>query len=105
VSWRPAAGVAFPTEGTSETVTFLTHIMCGFGVPTGDLFRGLLYFYWTDLVHLVPNAITIVSYFIHLCEAYWGKPPHVHCGGISSRRRRQGSPMFFAASSSCYAGI
>jgi hypothetical protein len=26
VEWRPAAGEAFPTEGTSETVVFIAHI-------------------------------------------------------------------------------
>lgn len=31
-----------------------------------------------DLVHLVPNTITTISSFIHLCEAYLGIPPHFH---------------------------
>jgi hypothetical protein len=26
--------------------------------------------------HLVPNSITVVSTFIHFCEAYLGIPPH-----------------------------
>jgi hypothetical protein len=30
------------------------------------------------VVHFVPNAITIISSFIHLCEAYLGIPPHFH---------------------------
>jgi hypothetical protein len=36
VVWRPASGEEFPTEGTGETVVFLTHIERGFGVPAGD---------------------------------------------------------------------
>jgi hypothetical protein len=36
VSWRPAVGEEFPTEGTGETVIFVTHMERGFGVPTGD---------------------------------------------------------------------
>jgi hypothetical protein len=36
VRWRPAAGEAFPTEGTGENVVFLAHIERGFGVPAGD---------------------------------------------------------------------
>jgi hypothetical protein len=34
--------------------------------------------YQIDLVHLVPNAITFISSFIHLCEAYLGIPLHFH---------------------------
>jgi hypothetical protein len=54
------------------------HIERGFGVLAGDFLRGLLYFYRIEVVHLVPNAITIISTFIHLCEAYLGIPPHLH---------------------------
>jgi hypothetical protein len=43
VSWRAAAGEEFPTEGTDETVVFLVHIECRFGVPAGDFFCGLLF--------------------------------------------------------------
>jgi hypothetical protein len=35
-----------------------------------------LYYYKLELVHLVPNSITIVSTFIHFCEAYLGISPH-----------------------------
>jgi hypothetical protein len=55
---------------------FLAHIERGFGVPTDDFFHGLLYFYRIELVHIIPNAITIISSFIHHCEAYLGIPPH-----------------------------
>jgi hypothetical protein len=42
----------------------------------GDFFCGLLYYYQLELVHLVPNSITVVSTFIHFCEAYMGISPH-----------------------------
>jgi hypothetical protein len=29
-------------------------------------------------VHLAPNSITIISTFVHLCEAYLGIAPHFH---------------------------
>jgi hypothetical protein len=61
VGWRPAMGDEFPTEGIDETIIFLAHIERGFGVPVGDFFRGLLFFYRIELVHLVPNSITIIS--------------------------------------------
>jgi hypothetical protein len=35
-----------------------------------------LYYYRLELVRLVPNSITVVSTFIHFCEAYLGIPPH-----------------------------
>jgi hypothetical protein len=78
VGWRPAAGEAFSTEGTGETVIFLAHIKHGFGVLVGDFLRGLLHFYLFELVHLAPNSITIITTFIHLCEAYLGIAPHFH---------------------------
>jgi hypothetical protein len=65
-------------KGTGEAVVFLAHIKRGFGVPAGDFFHGLPYFYRIKVVHLVPNAITIISAFIHLCEAYLGIAPHFH---------------------------
>jgi hypothetical protein len=66
------------TDGTNETIVFLTHIERVFGVPASDFLRGLLFFYPIELVHLVPNSITIISTFIHLCEAYLGIAPHFH---------------------------
>jgi hypothetical protein len=66
VGWRPAAGEALPTEGTGETVVFIAHIECIFGVLAGNFLRGLLQFYQIELVHLAPNSITIIATFIHL---------------------------------------
>jgi hypothetical protein len=78
VGWRPTAGEAFLTEGTSETVVFIAHIEHGFGVPACDFLRGLLQFYRIELVYLAPNSITIIVTFIHLCEAFLGITPHFH---------------------------
>jgi hypothetical protein len=78
VAWRLAAGEAFPTEGTGETVVFIAHIERGFGVPAGDFLCGLLQFCRIELVHLAPNSITIIATFIHLCEAFLGIAPHFH---------------------------
>jgi hypothetical protein len=72
------AGEEFLMEGTSETVVFLMHIERGFGVPVGDFLCGLLHFYCIKLVHLAPNSITIISTFVHLCEAYLGIASHFH---------------------------
>jgi hypothetical protein len=104
VCWRPAAGEEFPTEGTGETVVFLAHIKRGFGIPTGDFLRGLLHFYRIELVHLAPNSITIISTFVHLCEAYLGITPISTSGATSLSRRRRARARSSAAPTSCYIG-
>jgi hypothetical protein len=76
MEWREAAGEQFPTEDVKEQVVFASFFERGFNLPVGDFFRGLLYYYKMELVHLVPNSITVVSTFIHFCDAYLGISPH-----------------------------
>jgi hypothetical protein len=76
VQWRAAAGEEFPSEDVKEQVVFGSFFERGFKPTVGDFFRGLLYYYKLELVHLVPNSIIVVSTFIHFCEAYLGIPPH-----------------------------
>jgi hypothetical protein len=76
VEWRAAAGEQFPSEDVKEQVVFTSFFERCFNLPAGDFFCGLLYYYGLELEHLVPNSITIVSTFIHFCEAYLGISPH-----------------------------
>jgi hypothetical protein len=76
VEWKAAAGEKFPTEEVKEQVVFASFFGRGFNLPVGDFFRGLLYYYKLELVHLVPNSITVVSTFIHFCAVYLGILPH-----------------------------
>jgi hypothetical protein len=76
VEWRAAAGEEFLSEDVKEQEIFASFFEHGFNLPAGDFFRGLLYYYRLELVHLVPNSIIVVSTFIHFCEAYLGIPPH-----------------------------
>jgi hypothetical protein len=76
VEWRAAAGEEFPSEDVKEQVVFGSFFERGFNLPAGDFFRGLLYYYRLELVHLISNSITVVWTFIHFCEAYLGIPPH-----------------------------
>jgi hypothetical protein len=76
VEWRAAVGEDFPSKDVKEQVVFGSFYERDFNLPAGDFFRGLLYYYRLELVHLVPNSITVVSTFIHFCEAYLGIPPH-----------------------------
>jgi hypothetical protein len=65
VEWKAAAREEFPTEDVKEQVVFASFFE-----------RGLLYYYKMELVQLVLNSITVVSTFIHFCEAYLGISPH-----------------------------
>jgi hypothetical protein len=67
---------AVSERGLKEQVIFTSFFERGFNLPVGDFFRGLLYYYSLELVHLVPNSSTVVSTFIHFCEAYLGISPH-----------------------------
>jgi hypothetical protein len=60
VEWRAAAGEDFPSEDVKEQVVFASFFERGFNHPVGDFFRGLLYYYRLELVHLVRNSITVV---------------------------------------------
>jgi hypothetical protein len=85
VGWRAAAGEQFPSKDVKEQVVFASFFERSFILLTRDFFRGLLYYYQLELVHLVPNFITVVSTFIHFCEAYLGGYRLTSCyGGISS---------------------
>jgi hypothetical protein len=76
VEWRAATGEEFSSEDVKEQVVFASFFERGLNLHAGDFFRGLLYYYRLELVHLVPNSITVVSMFINFCEAYLGIPPH-----------------------------
>jgi hypothetical protein len=76
VEWRAAIGEDYLSEDIKEQVVFGSFFERGFNLPTGDFFCSLLYYYRLELVHLVPNSITVVSTFIHFCEAYLVIPPH-----------------------------
>jgi hypothetical protein len=76
VEWKAAVGKEFPTEDVKEQVVFASYFERGFNHPVGDFFCGLLYYYKLELVHLVPNSITIVLTFIDFCKAYLGVSPH-----------------------------
>jgi hypothetical protein len=76
VEWRAAAGEDFPSEDVKEQVIFASFFERDFNLLAGDFFYGLLYYYRLELVHLVPNSITVVLTFIHFCEAYLWIPSH-----------------------------
>jgi hypothetical protein len=76
VEWKAPTGEAFLMEDHNEQVVFISFFERGSNIPAGDFFRGVLFYYKLELILLVPNSITIVSTFIHFCEAYLGITPH-----------------------------
>jgi hypothetical protein len=64
VEWRAATWEEFLSEDVKEQVFFASFFERGFNLPAGDFFRGLLYYYRLELVHLIPNSITVVLTFI-----------------------------------------
>jgi hypothetical protein len=60
VQWHSAAREDIPTPNTNEIMVF----------------RSLLYHYQIELVHLNPNSILQITFFVHLCEAYLRIPPN-----------------------------
>jgi hypothetical protein len=94
VEWRAAVGEDFPSEDVKEQVIFGSFFERGFNLPAGDFFHGLLYYYRLELVHIIPNSITVVSTFIHFCEAYLGIPSHFglwrHFFCVKSTSKRSG---------------
>jgi hypothetical protein len=45
VEWRAVVGEQFPSEDVNEQVVFASFFECGFNLPVGHFFRGLLYYY------------------------------------------------------------
>jgi hypothetical protein len=76
VEWKALVGEEIPTEDVKEQVIFVLYFEHGFNLPVGDFFRGLLFYYKLELVHLIPISTTVVSAFIHFCEAYMGISAH-----------------------------
>jgi hypothetical protein len=65
VEWKTTVGEEFSTEDVKEQVIFSSYFKLVFNLPVGDFFRGLLYYYKLEPVHLVPISIIVVSTFIH----------------------------------------
>jgi hypothetical protein len=76
VEWKAPTSEAFLIEDHNEQVVFISFFERGFNILVGDFFRGVLFYYKLELILLVPNSITVVSTFIHFCEAYLGIAPH-----------------------------
>jgi hypothetical protein len=94
VELKAPAGEASSTKDDKEHVVFTSFFERGFNILACDFFRGLLFYYKMEMVHLIPNSITKVSSFIYFYQAYLGIPPHFllwrHLFNIKSINNRLG---------------
>jgi hypothetical protein len=96
MEWKATVGEEFPTKDVKEQVVFASFFERGFNLPAGDFFWGLLYYYKMELVHLVPNSITVASTFIHFYVTFihLGISPHFllwsHLFYVKSTGKRSG---------------
>ena len=63
---------SLPAKIEHEFVVFESFFRCGFNIPPSKVFLNVLDRYQIELHHLNPNSITMLSVFVHLCEAFFG---------------------------------
>ena len=81
--WWTALGQGIPFETRSdEVLVFAPFFERGIGLPLHPFVIGLLHFYGLHPIHTNPNSCSIISNFIHWCEAFAGIPPHFIFFGI-----------------------
>jgi hypothetical protein len=71
-------GQLYPTVDTNVLVAFVAHVHCGFGVHPSKFLERVCDWYNIETVHLKPNAITALSTFAILCEAFLGIEPNLN---------------------------
>ena len=58
-------------------MVFIAHFKCGFGVFPSKFLEQICRHYGIELVHLLPNAVAMLSIFAFLCEAWLGVKPYL----------------------------
>src|SRR3954464_8467512 len=72
----PGPGEVEPLPWDVERVLLLSHVDRGFSLPPHPFLLDFLAFTGSQLHHLVPNTITLLSSFFALCEGFIGIDPH-----------------------------
>jgi hypothetical protein len=54
----------------STVVYFESHLIAGLGLPSSKFFIAILNFLRGEIIHLNPNAITVLSCFTMLCKCW-----------------------------------
>ena len=79
VEWTTASDKRFPyCKIEHEFVVFESFFHCGFNIPPSKFVLNVLDWYQIELHHLNPNSVTMLSTFVHLCEAFLGIEPSLN---------------------------
>jgi hypothetical protein len=62
--------VDIPTVDNFTIIYFESHLIAGLGLPPCKFLVSIMNFLRCELVHMNPNAITVLSYFTMLCECW-----------------------------------
>src|ERR1041385_5005169 len=72
----PGPGEVEPHPREDQRVLLLSHVDRGFSLPPHPFLLDFLAFTGSQLHHIVPNSITLLSSFFSLCEGFLGIDPH-----------------------------
>jgi hypothetical protein len=75
--WNASTGDAYPmAKNPDEILMFSCFVECGLELLASEFFRGPLYFYDIEYIHLNVNSIFHTSIFVHFSEAFMGIKLH-----------------------------
>jgi hypothetical protein len=66
----------FPDHSHTNVVCFESPLMCRIGLPPSKFLVSILNYLGCESVHLYPNAIAALSYFMMLSECWLDIQPH-----------------------------
>ncbi|TVU18609.1 hypothetical protein EJB05_34716, partial [Eragrostis curvula] len=75
VTTRENTGSECFSFNTTEIPVFESHFICGFNLPPSHFLERVCKYYKIELIHLKPQAITLLSIFSILCECWLGTAP------------------------------
>jgi hypothetical protein len=80
---------AYPALAWGYVMACSTFYERGFGVPSHQFLRYLLWSYGLELHHLTPSGILHMATFVTMCEAYIGIVPYFNLWSYFFRARLQ----------------
>ena len=75
--WVATKGQEHPIPNTYQAMVFIAHFKCDFGGFPSKFLEQICRHYGIELVHLLPNAVAMLSIFAFLCEAWLGVKPYL----------------------------
>ena len=75
--WTATQGENHVTPDTFQITTFTAHCECRFQVPPSKFLERVCRHYKIEVAQILPNAITMLSIFTILHEAWLGVEPYL----------------------------